>query len=395
MAILAECPLCHKKQSAQRKVCKCGADLVKEKRAKRVRYWVNYRDPDGKQRREYVGSFKDMDGYSVEDARNANAKRTVQKAENRLLDVKEDTKMTFHQLTEWYLSLERIKALSSYPIIKLSIEKFNREFGNRIVSTVKLADLENYQAKRRKEGMADGTIDHETGKTKTMIVTAFHNDMISGDTMKAFSRVKKLVSGNENARDRVLSLEEYQALHDKAPKHLKPILATAFYAGMRRGEILSLQWNRVDLRDRVIRLRDSDTKTGRSREIPICDDLLASLKGIPRSIHDDHVFLFRGKPVRDIRTGLREACAGAGIPYGRSTEGGFVFHDLRHSFVTHMRKAGLPESVIMAVSGHSTRAMFDRYNRIDNEDTRRAVDEFQGYLRSVDQSVDQVEEAGN
>ncbi len=53
-----------------------------------------------------------------------------------------------------------------------------------------------------------------------------------------------------------------------------------------------------------------------------------------------------------------------------------------------MRKAGVPESVIMEITGHSTREMFDRYNAIDVKDTRKAIDQLQGYLQSVDQNVD-------
>jgi hypothetical protein len=45
-----------------------------------------------------------------------------------------------------------------------------------------------------------------------------------------------------------------------------------------------------------------------------------------------------------------------------------------------MRKAGVAESVIMKITGHSTREMFDRYNTVDGEDTRKAVDKFTDYL---------------
>jgi len=54
-----------------------------------------------------------------------------------------------------------------------------------------------------------------------------------------------------------------------------------------------------------------------------------------------------------------------------------------------MCKAGVPESVIMAVTGHSTRAMFDRYNKIHLEDTRQAVGRMEAYLANVDQTVEQ------
>ncbi len=58
MAILAECPWCHKKQSIRNRMCSCGKDLMAAKRAKKVRYWVSYRLPGGKQRREPAGSHR-------------------------------------------------------------------------------------------------------------------------------------------------------------------------------------------------------------------------------------------------------------------------------------------------------------------------------------------------
>ena len=52
-------------------------------------------------------SFEGLDPYSIEDARDADSKRKVQKKENRLLDIKAESKMTFQELTDWYLSLKR------------------------------------------------------------------------------------------------------------------------------------------------------------------------------------------------------------------------------------------------------------------------------------------------
>ena len=113
----------------------------------------------------------------------------------------------------------------------------------------------------------------------------------------------------------------------------------------------------------------------------------SSLKEIPRSLQDNHVFMFRGKPVSDIRTGLVKACKKAGIVYGRFKKGGFILHDCRHTFNTNMRKAGVSESVIMAITGHSTREMFDRYNVVDDEDTRRAVNQLEVFFRNVTLNV--------
>jgi integrase len=64
--------------------------------------------------------------------------------------------------------------------------------------------------------------------------------------------------------------------------------------------------------------------------------------------------------IDNIKNGLKRACKEAEIIYGRNKKDGFTFHDLRHTFKTNVCKAGVPESVIMEITGHSTRKMFDR-----------------------------------
>ena len=393
MAILAECPFCHKKQATKNKRCTCGADLDQAKGSKKVKYWISYRLPNGKQKREAV-SGEDVNSYSIESAREMESKRIVQKKEKRIFDIKPDANMTFHELAVWYLSLEKVKALASFWERKLSLKKFNKAFGDMIVSRIKPADIENYQARRTADGLANATIDHEVGAARIMINKSFDNDKVSGDTLKVFKAVKKLlIKKGSNARDRILSPGEFESLHEHAPQHIKGILSMGYYAGMRKGEILPLTWNKMNLKGRVIELEATDTKDNEPRAVPICDELLKVLKGIPRGIHTGYVFLYKGRPVKDIRNAIKKACEGAKILYGREIKGGFVFHDLRHTFNTNMRKAGVPESVIMKITGHSTREMFDRYNTIDRDDTRAAMAQLEGYLSNVDHSVDQIKES--
>ncbi len=389
MAILAECPQCHFKQKVTNKLCgDCGGNLDKLKKQQKVKYWIQYRLPDGKQRKECVGT-------SIEEARAAEGKRKAQKVENpRILQKIPEEKMTFQELTEWYLSLEKVKSQAYYPTLKINLASFNVELGAKIISQIKPVDLENYQAKRKAAGYSDSYVDQEVTAAKTVVNKAFDNDFVSGETVKVFKRVKKLLKRNANARDRILSLEEVNLLMECLPRHTKAILVAGFFSGMRRGEILSLTWDKIDMERRVIRLEATDTKDKEPRVIPVCDELFQVLKAVPRALHDNHVFLFKGKPVKDIRTGLSDACRKAGIVYGRFEKNGFVFHDLRHTFNTYMRKAGVPESVIMEITGHSTREMFDRYNTVDHDDKRQAIEKFRGFLSStsdVTKDVTQVE----
>lgn len=72
-----------------------------------------------------------------------------------------------------------------------------------------------------------------------------------------------------NRRLRYLSFEESATLLNSCDKHLKPIVTLALNTGCRRGEILGLTWDRVDLKHGFILLDDIDTKSGKRREIPI------------------------------------------------------------------------------------------------------------------------------
>jgi len=392
MGIMIECPLCHTKQAAKNKQCKCGFDLDKGRKTKKVRYWISYYIGK-KQKRECV-TGEGISPYSIEDARAFHAKRVVQKKEKTIFDVKFESRMTFKELTDWYLSLEKVKALSSYWRVELALKNFNEVFGDMLIEDIRPVDIENYQMRRRAEGKANATIDQETGAARTAIIKAFDNGLIGAEPLRTFKKVKKLLKGNANARDRVLTKDEYERLYEAAAGYLKPIIAVAYYTGMRRGEILPLTWDRIDLKAKVIHLREEDTKDNEPRDIPICQDLFEILDKIPRALHSNRVFRYRGKPVNDVRGGLRAACKKAGIEYGRFKEAGLTFHDLRHTFNTNMRKAGVPESVIMSITGHSTRQMFDRYNSIDSGDKQKAVETLEGFLKDNDQTNDQVEEAG-
>ena len=112
MGILAECPFCHTKQGTKNKVCKCGQNLDKAKKSRKVKYWISYRLPDGKQRRESVDAMEGMNGYSIENARDALAKRQVQKRENRVFEMRPSANMTFQELSGWYLSLPVVKKMA-------------------------------------------------------------------------------------------------------------------------------------------------------------------------------------------------------------------------------------------------------------------------------------------
>jgi integrase len=84
-----------------------------------------------------------------------------------------------------------------------------------------------------------------------------------------------------NVRDRVLTPEEFARMLGASPDYLKPVLQCAYYTGMRKGELLGLTWDRVDLKAGFIRLKGIDTKISEARSIPIGRELRHVLQSFP------------------------------------------------------------------------------------------------------------------
>jgi integrase len=392
MAILAECPLCRQKQSNKNKRCTCGQDLDKAKRSQRVRYWISYRLPGGKQRREPVS-------FSLEEARDAEGKRRSQKRENRIFDMLPESKITFNELTKWYLKQTAVKKLASYDRVKLALKNFNDVFGDFQVNEIKQVDLEEYQQRRKKQGRADATIDMEIKYAQTAVTKAFDNDMLDGRCLKPFRKTKRLLEKGANVRKVKISTKQYLKLLKSAPAHYRAVLTIAFNTGMRLGEIKALQWSHIDWNNMMIRLPKDVTKEGRAKDIPINHHVKAVLDSLPRSILCDQVITYRGKPLNgksSLKKQFPETCQKAGIAYGRKASNGIVFHDIRKTFKTNMLFAGVDRPHRDSILGHSLKGMDAHYIVPSDESLTKAMDRFTDWLdgelklESVDQNVDQT-----
>jgi integrase len=84
------------------------------------------------------------------------------------------------------------------------------------------------------------------------------------------------------------------------------------------------------------------------------------------------VFHRIGSRLRHFKEAWDSACKRAGFP-------GLHFHDLRRSGARNLSRAGVPERVIMEITGHKTRAMFDRYNIVSEADLSEAAGRLEKY----------------
>jgi integrase len=166
-------------------------------------------------------------------------------------------------------------------------------------------------------------------------------------------------------RLRYLTPEELIRLLEACASHLKPIVLTAVHTGMRRRAILSLRWADVDLRKRTITL--TKTKNNERRISPINAQLAAVLRTVPRHVESPYMFCDReGQPDDRIDNGFRRACKRAGIV-------DFRFHDLRHTFASHVIMRGANLRSVQELLGHKTGKMTVRYTHLSTPHLQETV----------------------
>ncbi|GAC1667903.1 MAG: hypothetical protein NVS9B2_10120 [Steroidobacteraceae bacterium] len=157
-------------------------------------------------------------------------------------------------------------------------------------------------------------------------------------------------------RVRFLRLEEADRLIEALQEHMKPIVEFALATGCRAGEILGLEWSRVDLTRKVAWLDHGRTKPGDGRGIPLNADAVAALEST-RGQHSRWGFTFSGKRNHQSSTAWGLAKQRAGIE-------DFRLHDLRHTLSSWHVQSGTSLPELMELGGWKSYEMVLRYTHL-------------------------------
>ena len=173
-----------------------------------------------------------------------------------------------------------------------------------------------------------------------------------------------------NQRVRFLEEVQFKKILGCCPLWFKPIVTLARYMGMRRGNIVSLTWNQVDLQNRLINLEQ--TKNGRRLTIPLIDTshkvLVAMMSSKVVRLNCPYVFNQDGKPLRPDRVSVafKRACKRAGVD-------NFCFNDLRHDFASMLVQNGVDLYRVQKLLGHKDQRMTQRYAHLIPQNLKDAV----------------------
>lgn len=166
----------------------------------------------------------------------------------------------------------------------------------------------------------------------------------------------------------------------------------ALHTAARRGELLRLRWSDVNFDWHTLRV--DSTKTDSVRVVPLTDRALELLRA--RRAREGGTFVFdarqgRGAAKSDFHEAtLADACARAGVPYGRKTPGGLTLHDARHTAITAMLQGGASIETVKSISGHSTTGMLMRYAHATETSQRAAVEKLNDILTAGPPKVPKV-----
>lgn len=310
-----------------------------------IDYYVN-----GKRKRERVGTNKKV-------AEQALAKRQVQIAEHRFLDIQKSPKTQFDAFAGTYLEYAKANKQSWQRDVH-SIQRLREVFGGKPLSDITPLALETYKSARLKQ-VSPATVNRELACLKHMFTKAIQWQMATSNPVRQVRMLKE-----NNQRLRYLTNDEAQRLLAALPERVRPVVVCALYTGMRRGELLRLQWADVDLQQRLIFVRQS--KNGDKREIPIADALLTVLRTLDPST--EYVFSYgNGNRIRSVREAFDRAVKRCGIL-------NYHFHDNRHTFASHLVMAGIDLLTVKELMGHKSITMTLRYAHLSPDHKRKAVE---------------------
>jgi integrase len=305
----------------------------------------------------------------------------VQMFKNKGLAIPSDLapeKPVVEELTLW----KAVELFLKYPEIQNSQERSRYEqcivhlveyFGKeKAVKSIWVPEIKTYIAERLVQGAAASTANREKGTLSKMFQVLVELRLIENNPC----RLIKNMSQKAEERQVYLALSDFQKIADFAPAWLKPILWTAYYTGMRRGEILGLTRTQINLTRRMILLGPKDTKEGHWKRVPVHKELLPVLEKVLRvqSLGTDHIFLVKDQPPNkhSLKNPWLKAVRSMELkPRPR-------FHDLRHTWKTNARRSGMDPEIREAIMGHAERgkSVTERYGRISEEELLQAIDLF-------------------
>lgn len=251
-------------------------------------------------------------------------------------------------------------------------------FGEMRLSLIRRKDVNDY-IESRIGNVSDGTIIKEANTLKRLFNVAIEKEKIFANPAH-----KAAIPKAPEGRNRYLTPQELGWVMSACPEWLRPIAGLAVSLGTRRGELLRVHWEDVNLDAREIMLKH--TKNGRPRPAYINElamQVLVSMGAAEHKKRDGKRLIFPGVTPMQVTVAFIRACKAAGIE-------DFSMHDLRHTFASHARMNGVDLHTLQKLLGHSDPRMTDVYANLSQTFLLDAAKRIDGVLSLAPTASEQV-----
>jgi integrase len=309
--------------------------------------------------------FREIYGETVPDA-------TVTQYAKNWLDVKEAER--------------KPRTFESY---KKSIEKFLEFLGHDAQLDISLLTKTHITAFRNNlfQKVGPGTVNFDLSIIKMLFRTARRDGYILENPAEFVDPVRE---DGHNSR-RPFTIPEIRGILEVADDEWTSLILFGLYTGQRLGDLARLTWDNIDLARGEIRLKTG--KTGKRLILPIAGPLRKHLENLPTSdtpgapLHPKALDIVINRQGRvgalsnqfaDLlsQVGLREKRSHESTGRGRSTrrkQSELSFHCFRHTAVSLLKDAGIPEAVVMEMVGHDSEQMSAHYTHVGREALEKAA----------------------
>jgi integrase len=306
----------------------------------------------------------------------AKSKREAQDA----LAVEKGSRLQSH-IPELDLPLDRLRipyldflaghrAAKTHENVKSMLEVFVREMAPGELSDITTEMVHLYVARKRGH-LLPSSINLTISALKGMFTWGVKHGIIAQNPLRNIELLR--IGGGQ--RLRYLSIEEVEKLLRVAEgTKWKPVLLVALKTGIRRSEVVNLQWADVDLTNLCLWVKphpgEDDTKNHKARSIPL-DNVIRELLEALRAEAPKAKYVFEVKPGRkykpsSVAIGVQRIVKRAGLE-------DVTFHTFRHTFASHLVMAGVDLATVKELLGHSTIAMTLRYAHLSQDHKIEAV----------------------
>ena len=236
-------------------------------------------------------------------------------------------------------------------------------------ATLTTYQIRQYQLARREAGASAASVNRETSALHRMLTLGVHWGRL--ETVPGFpDRLRE-----NPPRQGFFEHSEYLAVRAHLPGPWQDVIDVAYYSGWRKQEILHLTWDEIDWAGGIISLAPERSKTLVSRILPMSPPITEALtrRLARRKATSALVFHRDGITIRQWRTAWRRACCAAGVPSR-------FLHYCRRTTARNLIRAGVPERIAMLLTGHKSRAIFDRYNIVNEQELLSAGEQLATYI---------------